>query len=516
MRVAEARGSRVKHRFMSAYERLLKKVAELRDLQGVLGLLTWDQETYLPKKGEGSRAEQLATLQGLYHERLVDGALGDLVGEAAAQGALPEGGKELLRVLSWERERAVRIPGNLVKELALAQSQGVSAWKAAREARRFEAFAPALERLLELRRRQADLWGAGKERYDALLEGYEQGMTVERLGPVLKRLEGELAGMTRALADARQRTARAKVLEGRRFDLDKQWSLSVKVLSDMGFDFDAGRQDKSVHPFTVGNHPLDVRLTNRFDESTPLPALFGALHEGGHGLYEQGFSPTHYRTCLAQAPSMGLHESQSRLWENLVGRSRAFWAHYFPLVQEFFRPVLDDVAVGDFYAHVNRVQPSLIRVEADEVTYNLHIVLRYELEVALLRGDLEVRGLPAEWNRRMKAGLGLVPPDDVAGVLQDIHWAWGEFGYFPTYAVGNLYSASLFGQALRERPGLVDDLSSGKLLPLREWLRSQVHSQGFLLPAEELVRKLTGQGLAEKDFVEYLKRKYKELYPGAF
>ncbi|MGZ3459221.1 MAG: carboxypeptidase M32 [Archangium sp.] len=488
---------------------LLARMQELRDLGGLIGLATWDQETYLPPKGAESRAHQLSTLQGLYHERLVDPRLGELLAWADGNPGLTEDPRAMARVLAHERDRAVKVPKALVQALAEAQSRGLVAWREARKQNRFAVFEPVLERMLALRREQADAYGHGGERYDALLEGYEPGMRVARLTPVLTALRDQLVPLVAALQSAPRQVP--DLFRGRRFDPEAQWRFSLRLLEDMGFDLEAGRQDRSAHPFSSGQHPTDVRLTTDITEGS-LEGLFSTLHEGGHGLYEQGFSQAHDRTPLASAPSSGLHESQSRLWENQVGRSRAFWTHYFPLLREAFPEALAGVDLDTFHAAVNRVAPSLIRVEADEVTYNLHIVLRYELELLLLRDELPLDELPSAWNERMRRFLGVTPPDDAKGVLQDIHWATGEFGYFPSYALGNLYAASLHAAAQRALPKLEEGLARGELRPLREWLCAQVHAEGFRQPAEELVRKVTGQGLTDKDFLAYLESKYGALY----
>src|SRR3954469_12827429 len=479
---------------------LLARMQELRDLNGAIGLLTWDQETYLPPRADEARGAQLSTLQGLYHERLTAPALGDLLAAATAAPDLPADHRAMARVLAWERGRAVNVPGDLVRAIAEAQSQGLTAWRAAREAKAFRLFQPALQKLLELRRQQADAIGHSGQRYDALLEGYEPGMRVERLRPVLESLSRRLVPIIRAASEACARKGPSP-LAGKTFDVDRQWRFTLRLLKDMGFDLEAGRQDKSIHPFTGGTHPRDVRLTTRLHPENPFPGLFGTIHEGGHGLYEQGFSEEHFRTPLAAAPSMGLHESQSRLWENIVGRSRPFWRHYFPLLQAELPEALAGLTADQFHAAVNRVEPSLIRVEADEVTYNQHIALRFELELLLIDGQLPLADLPAEWNARMEKLLGVRPPDDVKGVLQDIHWAWGEFGYFPTYALGNLYSAQLWSVA---RPAVEAELERGNLLPLRDWLRQKVHREGYRYPAEELVRRICGRGLTDDDFIRYL------------
>ncbi len=486
------------------FSKLLSRMQELKDLSGVVGLLTWDQETYLPKKAEDARASQLSTVQGLYHDRLSSPETADLLANAEAVAQTGEE-RAMLRVFRQERDRAVKVPTRLVKELAEAQSHGLANWRQARGEKHFQPFSEALGRLLALRREQADALGHEGERYDALLENFEPGMRVARLTPVLESLRDKLVPLVAELT-ARPRAKDA--FAGKKFDPDAQWRFTLLLLRKMGFDLDAGRQDRSVHPFTGGTHPQDVRLTTRIDEANPFPALFGAIHEGGHGLYEQGFLPAHYRTPLAAAPSMGLHESQSRLWENVVGRSRGFWSYFYPLLNLELRS-LEDVSLDEWLGEVNRVERTLIRTEADEVTYNLHIVVRYELELALLRDDLPLRDLPGAWNDRMEKLVGVRPQNDLEGVLQDIHWAWGELGYFPTYALGNLYSSSLWLAAKRTVPGLEDSIERGELTVLRDWLRREIHQQGYLLPAEELVKQVTGRGLTEDNFLSYLKGKYR-------
>ncbi len=491
-------------------EHVLTRMQELRDLAGIIGLASWDQETYLPKKADPARASQLATLQGLYHERLIDPRLGDWLADPKA---LSDDEAAMVRVLARERERAVKIPSRLVKALAEAQSHALTAWREARAKKDFPAFRPFLETLVALRREQADAWGHEGERYDALLESYEPGMKTARLLPVLKRLTDKLVPLVEKL-DAVHKPP--SVLEGKRFDIEQQWAFTLELLPAMGFDLDAGRQDRSVHPFTGGTHQLDVRLTTRLSAELPFSALFGTLHEGGHGLYEQGFAPEHARTTLAQAPSMGLHESQSRLWENLVGRSRPFWQHWFPRLQQRFPAELGAVTLEQLLFELNRVQRSFIRVEADEVTYNLHIVLRTELELELIRGTLAPAQLEEAWNTKTKALLGLTVPSSDLGVLQDIHWAYGEFGYFPTYALGNLYAASLWKAMRRAQPGLDAELAKGNSRPILDWLRQHVHHQGFRFDAETVVTRATGAGLTDVDFIEAITTRYGALYGVSF
>ncbi len=487
-------------------EHVLTRMQELRDLAGIIGLASWDQETYLPKKADPARAAQLATLQGLYHERLVDPRLAEWL-DAAKETTDDQ--RAMVRVLRRERERAVKVPGRLVKAIAEAQSLALAAWRQARAEKNYPAFQPHVETLVTLRREQADAWGHDGERYDALLEVYEPGMKTARLLPVLTRLKDTLVPIVTKL-DAVPKPK--SIFAGKTFDVDAQWRFTMQLLPAMGFDLDAGRQDKSVHPFTSNTHLTDVRLTTRLSPELPFSALFGTLHEGGHGLYEQGFLPEHGRTTLSQAPSMGLHESQSRLWENLVGRSRSFWVHWLPKFQQHFPTQLAGVSLDAMLHEMNRVERTFIRVEADEVTYNLHIVLRTELELELLRGTLSTKDLSEAWNAKTKALLGLDVPSSDLGVLQDIHWSYGEFGYFPTYALGNLYAASLWKALRRANPGVDAELEKGNSAPILQWLRTNVHQHGYRHDAETIVTRATGTGLTDVDFVENLKAKYGALY----
>ncbi len=487
-------------------ELLRTRMQELRDLSALSGLASWDQETYMPSKAEAARGSQLGTIQGLYHERLTDPRVGEWLADAAPAN---QDDKAMLRLLTRERDRAVKMPGALVKAIAEGQSRALAAWREARTKGDFSVFRPQLEALLALRREQADAYGHSGERYDALLENYEPGMRVARLTPVLASLRAKLVPLVQKI-EARPKPV--DVFAGQSFDIEAQWQVTIQLLKNIGFDLEAGRQDKSIHPFSSGLHATDVRITTRLDPAQPLSAIFGTIHEAGHGLYEQGFDPGDSRTVLAQACSMGLHESQSRLWENLIGRSRAYWQFAYPLVQKAFPQALGQRSMEAWYRFINKVERTFIRVEADEVTYNLHIVLRYELELSLLRGELKVADLEAAWNEKTKALLGLEVTNPLHGVLQDIHWAWGEIGYFPTYSLGNLYSASLLAAARRALPDLDASIASGSTTPLLEWLRTNVHRKGSRLDAEDLVREATGQGLTEVDFMAFLNAKYGELY----
>ena len=497
------------------WETLSQTMAELRALSGASSLLGWDQETYMPPGGAEARGEQLAALEGTYHARLTGKELAEALGRLGGNPPLDADRAAAVRVLARDHAQASAVPGDLVRALARAGSEGQQAWMAARQEGRFGRFTPALARTLELRRQQADALlpllrrapvgtATPLERYDALLDLNEPGMRVSRLEPLFARLRGWLAPL---LDEVTSRPPPDDSFLRGRFDPEAQWRLTLELLDRMGFDGQAGRQDRSAHPFTVGITPGDVRVTTRIHEQLPLSAVFSTLHEGGHGLYEQQLPAALRHTVLCAAASMGLHESQSRLWENQVGRSLPFWRDTLPRAAAYF-PQLSGIGAERFFRAVNRVERSHIRVEADEVSYNLHIILRFELELALLRGDLAVVDLPDAWAERSAKLLGIRPENDNQGVLQDIHWAWGAFGYFPTYTLGNLYGATLFAAARRAIPGLMETAGLADLRALKIWLGERIHAVGRRQEAEEIVRAVCGCGLTDQDFRGYLERKY--------
>lgn len=499
---------------LSHWNELRTQMGELRDLTQVVGLLTWDQETYMPPGGSAFRAAQLATLQSLAHERLLDPRLGELLAWAEADRAAPDADRRMVEILQRERRRAERVPLELVKALAHEQSMAVEAWKRAREEKDYSLFAPRLRALLARKREQADAMGHEGERYDALLESYEPGMRTERLLPLFAELREKLVPMVRAVTEAppppRWR------FEEHRFPVDKQWRLSELLIERMGFDPSRGRLDRSAHPFTCGIGAGDVRLTTRFDEQNIWSSIFGTIHEAGHGLYEQNLPAAHLRNPIGDAASMGLHESQSRLWENAIGRSLPFWEGMEAELRQHFPEALDGVSMREVQAAACRVERSCIRVEADELTYNLHILLRFELELGMIRGELEVEDLPAAWNEKMERFLGIVPRNDAEGLLQDIHWAWAEFGYFPSYTLGNLYAAILYERMRQDLGDLDERLRRGELLPIRDWLVEKVHRVGHLWEAEEIVQRATGQALSTGPLLRYLGERYGTLYGIAF
>jgi carboxypeptidase Taq len=485
----------------SVEQPLRTQISELRHLDQTIALLDWDEETMLPSAGRAERGEQLATLEVIRHAMLVSDRLGDLVEEVAAQSEGNERLSRELTLLRRLRRHALALPQDLVRQFATAKSQSLGAWEEARAKDAYELFSPSFDRLLALVRERAQALAGAGEPYDALLDEHELGMGRSRLDPVLDEVRNALVPLVR---DAN--ACPARLPHGHRFVEAGQWELCRQLLAAMGFAFERGRLDRSTHPFSLLAGANDVRLTIRVDESDLSTAVLAALHEGGHGLYDQGFDPNDRDTLLAEAPSMGLQESQSRLWENHVGRSRAFWDYVFPSLQRLFPDAVGGLDAETFYRGVNLVRPGLIRVAADEVSYHLHIVLRYELEVALISGSLGVRDLPEIWNERSASLIGATPTSDREGVLQDVHWSLGMFGYFPTYTLGSLYAAQLAETYAREHP-LEDEIRRGEFGGLLAWLRTNIHRVGQRFPAEEIMDKATGKGLDTGAFFRHLEAK---------
>jgi carboxypeptidase Taq len=487
-------------------------LAPIDDLESAAAVLAWDQETFMPDGGAEARARQLSTLQSMAHERFVTDETGELLDRAAeaVDDADPlDDGASLVRVTRRDYERARRVPSSLVAELSAATSKAKQAWKKARSEDDFSIFAPHLETLVDLSVEKAEAIGYDDEPYDALLEEFEPGRSTAEVASTFETLREDLVPIVDAIADAPQLD---NDLLHRAYPQPTQKAFGEEVLADMGYDFDRGRQDVSAHPFTTSFSPDDVRVTTRYDESFLPTAFFSMIHEGGHALYEQGIDPALDRTPLADGASLGVHESQARFWENHVGRSRPFWRHYFPRLRNAFPDALADAGLDAFYRAVNRVEPSLIRVEADEVTYNLHVMLRFELERGLIDGRVSVDELPARWNAAMDDYLGVVPETDANGVLQDVHWSMASFGYFPTYTLGTLTAAQLT-EALREDVGDVDArLADGDLAPLLDWMRTHVHRHGRKLTAPDLLERATGASLSAEPWLRYVKEKFGPLY----
>lgn len=498
------------HQSPTAAERRLYELwSEYHDLQAAESLLEWDQETYLPSGAHETRGEVLATVAALKHRCLVAPELGDVLAECAEQA--DEGSVLAAQVRAARREvdRAVKIPERLKREIAAARSAGLAAWQAARKASDFSLFAGPLATMIELRREEGAAVAVGGDPYDALLDRYEPGARGADLEPLFRRLVATLAPLVEAVA-ASGVTVDESIALGH-FAGERQVELGRRVAAAAGYDFAAGRLDASTHPFCVRIHRRDVRMTYRFQEDDFRPCLFGILHECGHGLYEQGLPEAWHRTPVDDAVSLGVHESQSLLWENHVGRSRGFWRWLVPVFRETF-PAAAVFDAEDLWPVLHTVKPSLIRVEADETTYNLHVAVRFELELALFHGELEVPDLPRAWNDRYERYLGIRPANDAEGVLQDVHWAQGSFGYFPTYTLGMLTAAQLAAAARRDLGDLDAAFAAGELRPLLGWLRRRLHGQGRLRPAGELIAGVTGRPLDSADFVAHLRRNAEAVY----
>lgn len=490
---------------------------EIRRLVHISALLAWDQETYMPYEAVGERSEQLELLSGLIHDRLTSRRMGELLSAAGASESSPEGPvgsppleRAFLRELYRVHRRSSRLPRRLVTELAKQTAIGQARWAEARKSSDFRLFSGQLAVILALVKESASCLGWKEHPYDPLLDEYEPWMKSSEVERVFSGLRDRLTGLVQRIVGSRRKPAVAFLHAD--YEVARQREFSLQVLKAIGYDFQRGRLDESAHPFTTTLGRADVRLTTRYNPQFIGSGIFSTIHEAGHGLYELGISGELAGTLLADGASMGIHESQSRMWENLIGRSLPFWRHFFPQLAALFPAALAEIGVEEFYRSINAVEPSLIRVEADEVTYNLHILVRFELEKRLIAGELSVEELPAAWSEQYRSLLGIVPTEDAHGVLQDIHWSMGSFGYFPTYALGNLYAAQLFQALRRDLSDLDQQLLRGEFEPVLAWLREKVHRLGRTVPAAELCRQVTGRGLDPGYLLAYLEDKYAGIY----
>ena len=502
---------------MKPIETLKNELREITNLKGAVNVLYWDMETYMPKGGTAARAKQVAMLEAMVHERFigedVSNPLGELVNLDSGEiiNGLDDETSRLVNEIWLDYHRAVALPKEFVEELSHASSMAHPNWVEARENNDFNLFAPHLEKLIALKHREIGYLGTQDTPYDTLLDEFEPGFTTANINVLFGELKTALVPMIKAIQESRVET-KQEILH-QHYDADKQWEFSEMILKDMGYNFHCGRQDQAVHPFTIEFHPTDVRVTTRINEHNLLDCLTGSIHEGGHALYEQGLDQKWYGTPFCQAISYGIHESQSRLWENLVGLSKPFWEYYFPKLQTVFPENLRAVALEDFYRAVNTIKPGFIRVDADEMTYNLHIMLRFEIEQLIINEGAEVASLPELWNDKMEEYLGIRPETDTLGVLQDVHWSHGSFGYFPTYTLGNLYNIIMFNKAKEKLPDLENRIRSGNFLELRNWLKDNIHKLGRRQTAKEMIKSMSGKNLSAQPFIDYLKDKYSSIYP---
>ncbi len=500
---------------IEAYAELIRRSKELGVLNSCAGVLSWDQQTYMPPKGAGLRGEQMAFLASLAHQKFTDPAVGELLATIESSELIQDPLADAtanVRELRRAYDRATKLPQSLVEELARVTTAAQQTWQVAKEKNDFASFRPYLEKIVELKREEANAVGFATHPYDALIEEFEPGTTVAELRELFTGLTHSLVPLIRAITESSSQPDRTVL--AREYPIDRQKLFAESAASAFGFDFTAGRLDTTSHPFCSGFGPGDCRITTRYNPRFFSESFFGVLHETGHALYEQNLPAEHFGTPLGVACSFGIHESQSRLWENQVGRGQPFWDHFFPRLKQAFPSAASDVSLDRFYFAINDVRPSLIRVEADEATYNLHIALRFELELALLSGDLTVAELPGAWNERFEHLMGVAVPDDRHGCLQDIHWSFGGIGYFPTYTLGNLYAAQLMAAAKVQlgAESLDEDFRRGEFGRLREWLVQHIYQHGQKFRAGELCRRATGSLLSPEPFLTHLTEKYGRLY----
>ena len=495
------------------FDKVCAHAGQTQLLASTCSLLGWDERTKMPAAAGAYRAEQMTLLAQLIHERSTDAeygdALGELTGDLASQDPHSDRATTI-RELRRAYEKQVKLPARLVEELTRASVLGQQSWEQARSKDDFASFQPHLENIVALLREKADAIGYEDCRYDALLDDYEPYEKTANVKRVLAGLREDLVPLVREIAES-GRSPNLSLLKGH-YPAAAQAEVGRAAAASFGFEFDRGRLDETAHPFCCGTGPNDCRLTTRYDEAFFPSAFFGTLHEAGHGIYDQGLRTDQYGLPPGEAAGLGIHESQSRMWENQVGRSGPFWKHFFPKLQQAFPKALDNCSQEDFFFAINDVRPSLIRVEADEATYNLHIMIRFELEMDLLDEQLQVADLPGAWNDKYREYLGVASDTDADGVLQDIHWSGAALGYFPTYTLGNLYAAQFFAQADQDLGGLDAQFERGEFAPLCGWLREKIHHRGQCFTAAQLVEDVTGQPLSHRPLIDYLRAKLGPLY----
>jgi carboxypeptidase Taq len=494
-----------------AMKRLNVLIGEVSDLRHAASLLEWDERVCMPHGGAPAHGDMLATVRKLEHEKFTSAEVGDLLGKVSDVGGLDPDSETVraIKVTARDYDKAIRVPPGFVATQAQVQSAAHQAWREARAGSSFARFLPHLEKVVDLKRQYVGFFPPADHPYDVLLDDFEPGMKTADVQAIFRVLRPRQVALVQAI---RERPPVDDSLVRQTFGEKDMWDFAVDVISTFGFDWTRGRQDKSAHPFATAFSPDDVRITTRFDDRHPFALLFGTLHETGHALYEQGVSAVWNRTMLEGGASLGVHESQSRLWENLVGRSLPFWECFFPRLQRRFPSQLGAASLLQFYRAINRVQPSLIRVEADEATYNLHVMLRVEMEIAMLAGDVAMGDLPALWNSKMQEYLGVVPRDDASGILQDMHWSICLLGYFATYTLGNLISVQLWETYGESEPSRDDQIRRGDFSTLRAWLQQTIHQHGRRFDPQELVQRVARTRIDSAPYLRYLESKYRDIY----
>jgi len=498
------------------FDRLLQLSKQARILEGVSSILDWDQETYMPDGASGIRSEQVKTLAGVIHRIKT----GKKFGTALNKLIDVNKGSYLSKSFSEEQKAALRewrrdylhntsLPTKFIEDFTKLTSQAIIAWREAKEQDSFQHFAPSLEKIVTMCRRKADLLGYKEHPYDALLDLYEPDMTTKEVSTLFDGLRLALSPLIKKIENHPVDHA---FLFGK-WDKTKQLAFGKTLLDHMGYSFTNGRLDCSVHPFSSSSHPTDSRITTRIHPTSLMSSIFAVLHEGGHGLYEMGLPVEWYGNPLGNARSLGVHESQSRWWETRIGLSRPFWKYFFPQLQDTFKGPLKNVSFEQFYRGINKVMPSFIRIEADEMTYPMHVILRFELEKGLIEGTLKVKDIPEAWNDTMERYLGITPPSFQQGCLQDIHWSMGGFGYFPTYTLGNIYAAHLFEAFEKDQPQWEKEVEKGELLFIKNWLADKIYRHGSFYSTRDLLEKASKKKLSSKAYLDYLTKKFSQLYP---
>ncbi|MDQ0190010.1 carboxypeptidase M32 [Alicyclobacillus cycloheptanicus] len=495
------------------FEALQAYVKKMLHYQEALELIYWDLRTGAPKKSVELRSETIGTLSDELFRMSTSDQLAEyleILSDPGVFSTLERKWQRTIEELQRELDRSRKIPPERNKAYVMLTSQAESVWEEARAQSNFEMFRPYLEQIVAMNIEFVEYWGYDENKYDTLLDLYEPGMTVAQVDKIFGGLREETVKLVQAIAHSGRRIDETPFV--RRYDVAKQRELGIMLLEAMGYDFNAGRLDETVHPFETAINRFDVRVTTKYLPDDVRSNIFSVIHEGGHALYEQGVSTDLIGTPLCGGASMGIHESQSRFWENMIGRTREFWEFNYGKLLKLFPSQLADVSLEDFYRGVNVVQPSLIRIEADEVTYNLHIMIRYEIEKGLINGQLRVADLPGIWRDKMKEYLGVVPGNDAEGVLQDVHWSGGSFGYFPTYALGNIYAAQFRNALQKAIPDYLEHVRRGNLGVIKQWLNDNIHRHGKMLKPAQIVEQVTGEAIDSKYLVAYLKEKFGQLY----
>lgn len=494
------------------YDALVTRLRDIHNLGMASAILGWDQQTQMPPGGAAARASQLGTLSKISHEMFTSDETGQLLEDAASEvkdDDYDSDAASMVRVVQEDYDDSAKLPTEWVTEFTELTSMADSTWVKARQDKDFSQFQPTLERIIEMVRQQTEYLGYEDHPYSALLNQYERGITATQVKQIFDDHKPGLVELIAAINDNADKVDDS--ILHRPYDIDKQRDFGLKMIEAFGFDFSRGYQAISVHPFCTHFSSNDVRITTRFEPHFLNPALFGMMHEAGHGMYEQGIGQNLEGTPLASGTSLGVHESQSRMWENLVGRSKGFWSWALPQLKATF-PHLESVDLNTFYKAINKSQASFIRVEADEVNYNLHIILRFEIEMEMITGKLAVKDVPEAWNTKFQEFFGITPADDAQGVLQDVHWSAGIQGYFPTYALGNLLSVQYYNQAVKAHPNIPSDIANGKFDTLLTWLNENIHQHGRKFTSDELTQKITGQSIQSRDYLDYLKTKFSDIY----